>query len=234
MRFNRTTRPYFLQLLCGLALCLCVHAQEAMVNLHFISFPKTVDSEPLELLIGGGKTIKVTSATNSVSDSYQVPALPSWVLGKSSIAKGKFEFETYGEVKSLNAKTQLIVIIRKGKDGTGGLELIPIDYSTIGFSGGKYYLMNISDTNIEGSIGTGEFSLKPRERTLLAPEPNKVKGERKYCFTKFLYLKEKNMRPFYNSTWRFNLAARSIVIFYRDPKTYHLRYHTIRTYIRRL
>ena len=232
MRFHRPTRTYFLQLLCSLALCLGVHAQESMVNLQFVSFPKEVNSEPLELLIGEGKTIKVEPSSNSVSKSYQVPALSSWKLGKSSIAKGKFKFETYGQVKSITAKTQLILIIRKGKDGAEGLELIPMDYSTAGFAGGKYFVLNITDTEISGAIGTGEFSLKPQEHVLLAPEPSKVKGERKYCFAKFSYTKDEKPYPFFNSTWRFNTAARSMLFFYRDPKTEHLKFHTIRSYIK--
>lgn len=230
MRFNRPTWPYFLQLLCGLALCLSIHAQEAMVNLHFVSFPKSVNSEPLELLIGEGKAITVTSSSNSVSKSYQVPALSSWVLGKSSVAKDKFKFETYGRVKSIEAKTQLILIIRKGKDGAGGLELLPIDYSPAGFGGGKYFVLNINDTEITGSIGTAEFSLKPQEHILLAPAPSKVKGDRKYCFANFSYRKDEKPHSFFNSTWRFNKAARSLLIFYRDPNTEHLRFHTIRSY----
>ena len=232
MRFNRPTRPYFLQLLCGLTLCLSVHAQEAMVNLHFVSFPKEVNPEPLELLIGEGKTIKIELSSNSVSKSYQVPALSSWVLGRSSIAKGKFKFETYGQVKSIGVNPQLILVIRKGKDGAEGLELIPIDYSKAGFGGGKYFVLNITDTDISGAIGTGEFSLKPQEHVLLAPEPSKVKGDRKYCFAKFSYTKNEKPHPFFNSTWRFNTAARSMVFFYRDPKTERLKFHTIRSYIK--
>jgi hypothetical protein len=203
-----------------------------MVNLRFVSFPKEVNPEPLALLIGEGKTIKVEASSNSISKSYQCPALSSWVLGKSSVAKGKFKFETYGQVKSIAAKTQLILIIRKGKDGAEGLELIPIDYSQNGFGGGKYFVLNITDTDISGTIGTGEFSLKPQEHVLLAPEPSKVKGDRKYCYAKFSYTKNEKPHPFFNSTWRFNKAARSILFFYNDPKTEHLRFHTIRTYIK--
>ncbi|MFT5905601.1 MAG: hypothetical protein ACI9E1_001199 [Cryomorphaceae bacterium] len=229
MRYHR---PNFLQLLCSLAMCLGAHAQESMVNLHFISFPKEVNLEPLELLIGEGKVIKIETSSNSVSKSYQVPALSSWVLGRSLIEKGKFKFETSGQVKSIAAKTQLILIIRKDKDGDGGLELIPVEFSSAGFGGGKYFVLNITDTEISGTIGTGEFSLKPQEHILLAPEPSKIKDNRKYCFTKFSYNKDKTPRPFFNSTWRFNTAARSILIFHRDPKTEHLKFHTIRSYIK--
>lgn len=232
MRFHYKNRPFFLQVLCALALCLSLHAQKSMVDLHFITFPKTLNLEPLELLVGEGKTIKVTSSSNSVSKSHQVPALSNWVLGKSSIANGKFTFKAYGKVKALDAKQQLILLLGKGKDVTKGLEIIPIDYSKAAFGGGKYFVVNITDTDISGTIGTSEFSLKPSEHILLAPKPTKVKGLREFAFTTFSYSKDNKAKPFYSSIWSLNKGARDILIFYRDPKSEHLRFHTIKSFIK--
>jgi len=232
MKLYRSTRSSLLQLLGVLVLSLSVHAQEAMVNLQFISLPKESNSEPVDLLIGDGKTIKVDLPFNSVSKSYQVPVLASWILGKASVAKGKFKFESYGKVKSISAKTQLIFVLRKSEDDGGGMELIPVDYSEKTFGGGKYYFINMTDIEIEGSIGKSEFSLKPKKHALLAPEPNEVKGSNRYCYTKFFYLKEKVMQPFLSSTWRFNEGARSLVFFYSNPNTKHLKFHTIRSYVK--
>jgi hypothetical protein len=203
-----------------------------MVNLQFICLPKGENPEPVDLLIGDGETIRVALPFNSVSTSYAVPALANWTIGKASVVKGKFKFESYGEVKSIGAKTQLIIVQRKTEEEGGGMELIPVDFSEKSFGGGKYYFINLTDTDMKGSIGKSEFSLEPKKFSLLAPEPDDVKGTRKYYHAKFSYLKEKVMKPFFSSTWRFNEKARSLVFFYNDPKTKHLRIHTVRSYVK--
>ena len=95
----------------------------------------------------------------------------------------------------------------------------------------KYYFINIADRDIEGKLGESEFMLKPKEFALLAPEKIEVKGTREYCSALFSYYKEEKPHPFFSSTWRFNKAARSLVVFYTDPKTKNLKFHTVRNYI---
>ena len=127
MKPHRVTRPFLLCLFCSLVLCLSIYAKESMVNLQFICLPKGENPEPVDLLIGDGETFRVELPFNSVSNSYQVPALATWTIGKASVEKGKFKFETYGKVKSIGVKTQLIIVQRKTEEEGGGMELIPID-----------------------------------------------------------------------------------------------------------
>lgn len=214
---------------------LFIHAAyaEGEIELQFVSFPKSPDAKPVELFIGEGKTILVELPTNSISPVYKVKQLSKWMLGKTvTDDEGKPSFDVYGQAPAISSTKQLILVIRKGKDGAGGLTLIPMDYNQAGFGGGKYLLINATKIDIGGAIGTDKFSLKPGKYTLLAPKPTKVKGDRKYCFAIFFYRKEKNIQPFFSSTWRFNTAARSVVFFYNDPSTRKLKLHTIRSYVK--
>jgi hypothetical protein len=210
-------------------------AQEAKgeIELQFVSFPKSPNAKLVELAIGEGKTIQVELPTNSISPVYKVKPLAKWALGKSTKdEEGKPSFEVYGQAPAISSTKQLILVIRSGAGDEKGLKLIPMDYSKSNFGGGKYFVMNASSVDIAGAIGTAKFSLKPRSYKLLAPKPTKVKNDREYCFAKFFYRKDSNIQPFFSSTWRFNKAARSMVFFYHDAKTMHLRVHTIRTYIK--
>lgn len=215
--------------------CLLIHAAfaEGEIELQFVSFPKSSDAKPVELVIGEGKTMLVELPTNSISPVYKVKPLSTWVIGKTTTDdEGKPAFDVYGQAQAISSTKQLILVIRKGKDDAGGLKLIPMDYSQSSFRGGKYLLINGTNLDIAGAIGTAKFSLKPGKYTLLAPKPTKVKDDRKYCFAKFFYRKEKNIQPFFSSTWRFNDRARSMVFFYHDPRTGRLRLHTIRSYVK--
>lgn len=206
-------------------------AQTSKVNLRFVSFPKAANPESVELLVGEQKTIEVEIPTNSISEVYEVPAMSTWVLGKSSEnEKNEFTFNTYGKTPALNAEEQIILVIRKGADNSDGFDLIPLRIDERGLGGGKYFLLNASRVDVAGAIGTGKFSLKPKEHDLIAPEPTRTSGTRKYAFAKFYYRDNEDVQPFFSSTWRFNENARSLVFFYHDPNTNHIRVHTIRSF----
>jgi hypothetical protein len=212
-----------------------VFAQEAEggIELQFVSFPKSLDAKPVELLIGEGKTILVELPTNSISQIYKVKPQANWKIGKMvKDDEGKPSFQVYGEAPAIRATKQLILVIRSAKDDADGLKLIPMDYSESNFGGGNYFVMNASGVDIAGAIGTSKFTLQPRKHTLLAPKPTKTVNDRDYCFAKFFYRVEENVQPFFSSTWRFNKAARSMVFFYQNGKTKHLRIHTIRSYVK--
>lgn len=219
-------------LICVASVLTPVHAQTSTVKLRFVSFPKAANAGPIELLLGENETMEVEIPTNSISNTFEVPALSTWALGKTSTNEnGKSIFQVYGKTQSINATDQLILVVRKGSDDAEGLELTALENNNEGFGGGKYFLMNASRVDIAGSIGTGEFALKPNKFGLIAPSPTRTKGDRKYCFAKFYFRKNEKIQPFFSSTWRFNEAARSMVFFYHDPDTKQLRIHTIRSFV---
>ena len=208
-------------------------AQSDTVQLRFVSFPKAANPEPIELLVGEEKTIEVEIPTNSISKVYEVPRLSEWVLGKSSKnEENEFVFEVYGKAVAMNAAEQIVLVFRKGGDNASGLDLTPMRVDDRGLGGGKYLVLNASKVEIAGSIGTGKFQLKPKEHGLIGPKPTKTSGTRKYAFAKFYYRSGEEVQPFFSSTWRFNDKARSLVFFYHDPGTNHLRVHTIRSFVR--
>lgn len=223
---------FWWMILCSYLIGSVLCAQDKDVRLHFVSFPKVQNPEPVELLLKDGETIEVDLPTNSISEAYRVPLLSDWVLGEKGAGDGEVDFKVYGKTPSLGTGNQLILVMRKGEKNSEGLEMVAINYSDNAFGGGQYYLINASSVEIAGHVGTGKFTLKPSERTMLKPGPTKVNNDRKYAFTKFLYRKGNNVQPFFSSTWRFNENARSMVFFYHDPVSRHLRVHTIRNYMR--
>ena len=207
-------------------------SQEDKVQLQFVSFPRLTTAEPVELLIGEGKTVKVELPTNRLSPVYTVDRLSKWALGKSSTDKeGNFKFETYGSAASLSSNRQLVLVIRKGALDSDGFKFIMMDNSLKKFGGGMYFFMNASKVDIAVKLGNEKLALKPRAYKLVKPEPSEVKDKRKYLYTLVHYRRGNEAIPFYTSTWRYSDRARCMVFFYHDPHTNQLRTHTIRNYI---
>jgi hypothetical protein len=231
MRFAPFTHFLFLTALTAI---LSVKAAPANgeITVRFISFPKSSNSEPVELAIGKEETIPIELPTNSISPAYKAKSPTHWLLGKTVVdAKGKASFDVYGQAPVNSAPEQLVLVIRKGKHEADGLELIPMDYQTSNFGGGEYFLVNATKVDIAGMIGTERFLLKPDRRVLIAPEPTSTRNGREYAYAQVFFRKGEEVQPFLSSTWRFNDNARSIIFFYHDPKTMQLRVHTIRDFI---
>ncbi len=220
-----------------LGLVLPVFAQEPeQVTLRFLSFPKSANPQPIELLIGEGETLEVKTPTNALSQPYRVKRLSSWSVGKLEAAKSKDEkpsFTTYGSAPSLASSEQLILLIRNGKENKDGMRVVPINNNTSDFAGGKFFFMNASKVDIAGMLGGAKFALKPGAHTIIEPkEMSKREGaDSDLFFTEFYFRKETEARPFFSSNWPANKKARSMVFFYHDTHNERLRMHTIRDYI---
>jgi hypothetical protein len=148
-------------------------------------------------------------------------------------ADGKQVFKSYGSAPSLASASQIILLIRSGKENADGMKVIPIANNTANFGGGKFFFMNASKVDIAGALGGTKFTLKPGKQTIIEPkELNKREGGGAAgFFTEFFFRKEEEARPFFSSTWPANEKARSMVFFYHDTRNDRLRMHTIRDYI---
>jgi hypothetical protein len=203
-----------------------------MSSVQFVAFPLSNDPQPVELLVGEGKTLEVELPSNSLSQSYKVPALGSWALGKTVEGPdGKSTFDVYGQTRAAISEKQVILVIRKGKENSEGFELVSFDSGSKGFGGGKYIFLNGTNVDIAGDAGGTKFALKPKKHTLIAPNPSEVREERKYLYITLFFRKGEKATPFYSSTWRFSEKARTMVFFYHDPHNDRLRTHTIRDYL---
>lgn len=208
-------------------------AQEGeKVKVRFVSFPKSADPQPVELLVGDGETILVDLPTNSVSSVYTITKPARWILGKTIVdAEGESTFQTYGTAPALASPEQLIIVIRDGKSDADGLKLVPFDDRTSNFGGGKYIFFNGSKVDIACILGETKFALKPLQHKLVAPKPSDVIDDRNYLYTYLYFRKGEQATPFYSSTWRFSEKARSMVFLYHDTHNQRLRIHTIRDYL---
>jgi hypothetical protein len=214
----------------GLALLPCTAQDGVEVTLQFLSFPKTIDPKPVELLIGDGKTIEVQIPTNEMSAPYKVRQQGTWAVGKSVTGEdGKPAFKAYGSSKALASPKQLILLLRKGPENADGMDVIPIDNQVKSFGGGKFLFMNAAKIDIAGVVGEEKFAIKPGQHVIIKPKAELE--ERDHCQSSFYFRKEDEAKPFFSSTWPLNEKARGLVFFYHDPNTQRLRLHTIRTFL---
>lgn len=212
---------------------LLAFSQHGKVSLQFVSFPKSNNAEPVDLLIGKEETLSIKIPTNNLSPIYEVNRMDEWAIGKpSSDSDGGFIFKAYGKTLSIDSPNQLILVIRKGAGNAEGLQLVPMNNEYSDFGGGEYFFMNAAMVDIAVEIGNLKFALKPQGRKIVKPEPSEVSDNRKYLYVYLHFRKGEEAVPYYSSTWRLSESARSMVFFYHDPHTKQLRTHTIRDYIR--
>lgn len=230
------SKPFFIStFVLALLAGICMAQQEReQVTLQFVTFPKWTTREPILMLIGEGETLEFIAPSNSFSKPYKVPKLPSWVFGRmSQNEKGDPTFETFGQGKSLESKSQLILLIRLGKEAKDGLKVVALDSQLGEFDGGQFFYYNSSSFDIGGMMGQSKFVLKPGEYKIIKPNPRDiiVKEGLSFVQTVHLYRKEDVKNPFFNSTWHLNPKARSMIFFYQDNDKKRLKMHTIQDFL---
>lgn len=205
-----------------------VVAQE--VSLQFLSFPKSLDPEPVEMIIGEGRTTEVEIPSNEISKTYKVPRQRSWVFGEMVDGEdGEPEFKVYGKTPALSSSKQLIILVRKGAEYSDGFDVIAVDSISSRFGGGKFLFMNAATIPIAGEVGGEKFALKPKTHVIVQPKPEP--GRQKLMHATFYYRKEDKPKPFFSSKWPYSDAARGLIFFYHDPDSKRLRLHTIRDFL---
>jgi hypothetical protein len=220
-----------------IALMVSSMAQDVQtVTLRFITFPKSANPEPFQLLVAPGKTMEINAPTNALSTPYQVNRLSIWSFGKvepGKTAKEPPTFTSYGSAPALASSDQIILLIRNGKENKDGVQVIPMDNRSESFGGGQFFFMNAAKVDIAGMLGGTHFTLKPGKFTVIKPTELKQReeGGKGLFFTEFFFRKEDEARPFFSSTWPHNVKARSMVFFYHDTHNERLRMHTIRDYV---
>lgn len=210
-------------------LCLpCTGQDVSQVTLQFLSFPKSIDPKPVELLLAEGKTIQVEIPSNELSTTYKVPRMATWAVGESIKGKdGKPAFTVFGQATALASSNQLILLVRKGENNADGMALIPIENDVAKFGGGQFLFMNAAKVDVAGEVGGGKFALKPGQHSILKPKA----GENGRTFHAMFYFRKDDVaQPFFSSKWPVSDNARGLIFFYHDPETQRLRLHTIRNF----
>ncbi len=209
--------------------------EKEMVTVRFLSFPKSVRPEPVQLQIGGGKVIEVKAPSNSLSPAYQVPRLSKWSVGKVELnEEQKPIYKEYGAAPSIASKDQLILLIRKGKKNEDGLQVMPMDNSADNFAGGEFFFMNAAKVDIAGILGGNKFMLEPGKHAVVKPGEliKRGEGEMEKVFTQFFFKNATaEAKEFFSSTWPANKKARSMIFFYHDNHSRRLRFHTVRDFM---
>lgn len=212
-----SSRFHFIVLTTTMVLLANAAAQQGEVSLQFLAFPKKMRPEPIELVVGKGKTIEIQTPGNELSPTYTVPALSSIMVGKTTQnEEGEPGFESYGEAKAIAASKQIILLIRKGNENSDGFLVIPLNGELGEFGGGKYLFINASALNVGGIIGDSKFALKPGQKELLAPKPD---HEDSICQVTLSYQRADKWKVFKDTRWSSNKAYRSLVFFYQNPGT---------------
>jgi len=205
-------------------------AQEgATVALQFLSFPRSLAPEPVELVVGEGKTIVVEIPTNELSRTYKVKRQGTWAVGETIEGKdGNPACKTFGQARALASPRQLILLIRKGRENADGFELIPIDSRGTKFGGGKFLFLNATKINIAGVVGAEKFAVRPGKYAIIKP---KIKAGEHTCHTALYYQKDGKQKNFFSSKWPVSKTARGLIFFYHDPDTRRIRLHSIRDFL---
>ena len=208
---------------------LCVHAQQGQVTVQFLSFPKSIDPAPVELVTGEGKTIEVEIPSNELSPTYKVPRLGVWSVGQTIEGPdGDPVFQEFGRAKALGSASQLILLVRKGAEYTDGFDVLPVDNQIARFGGGKFLFMNAAKVDVAGEVGGEKFALAPGRHSIVEPKP----GENGRTFlAQFYYRVDGKVKPFFSSKWPTNKQSRGLIFFYQAPDTKRLRLHSIRDFL---
>ena len=208
---------------------LVLSAQEgAKVKIKIVSFPKSLDPEPVELLVGEGKTLEVETPSNEISRSYTVPAQASWRVGRTVTGEdGKETFEILGEARALPSSSQLLLLVRKGPDKADGFKVIPIDYRPSGFGKGKMLFVNAAAVSVAGDVGSRKFAIKPGQLEIISPKPDETG---RLCQAILYYEKEGKPQPFFSSRWPVNDRSKALVFIYHGDGDRKLRLHAIRDF----
>lgn len=208
-----------------------VHAQDAKVNLSFVSFPRAFTVEPVELLIGPEKTIEVQMPAHTISAPVRVPQMAQWRLGKSSEGEdGEFIFEEYGSVEGSSSKNQTLVVFRPRDPGKNNFKIIRLDGDADGFAGGSQFFYNATKVPIAGVVGDQRFALKPNEYRLMRAKASYERKGREYLSVEFFYKVKEREEKFESTTWRHNDKVRHMVFFYHDDRTTQITTHLLRSY----
>lgn len=190
---------------------------EGGLSLQFLSFPQQISPEPIELLVGEGKTMPIEIPGNELSPAYKVKGLSSIVVGiTTKNEKGEAVFQIMGKAPSLASSKQIILLMRKGENNSDGFVVLPIDGELANFSGGNYLFINASNLQVGGKIGDKIFKLKPGQRDLIQPAATHEGGG---CQVTLTYQKEEKWKVFYDTRWVVNVRYRSLIFFYQDPES---------------
>jgi hypothetical protein len=207
----------------------CAAQDGETVTLQFLSFPKAMDPQPVELLLGEGKTVEVATPTNALSQPYKVKRQGGWAVGKTEVNdKGESAFKVYGKAPGLSSSKQLILLVRKGPENADGMEVIPIDNDVKNFGGGKFLFINAAKIDIAGEAGGVKFVIPPSKRTIIQPKPDE-NGRNFHAM--FYFRKDNEARPFFSSKWPIDKQARGLIFFYHDSTTQRLRIHSIQDFM---
>ena len=211
-----------------LSLLPCAAQDGGEVTLRFLTFPKALDLKPVELLVGDNKTIKVEMPINELSPPYKVANLASWSVGETVAGPdGKNVFKEFGRAKALPSSSQLILVVRKGKEYADGFEVMAVDNRNTNFGGGQFLFFNAARIDIACEVGGEKTVIKPSQHSIIRPKAQP--GERSFQ-TVFWYRKDDAAKAFFSSRWPFSEDARSLIFFYHEPGTQFLRFHTIRDF----
>jgi hypothetical protein len=203
-----------------LAIPFCHAQEEQKITLQFLAFPKQESSEPIELLVGEGKTIPVDTPGNELSQEYRVTRPASIVVGiTTKNAEGEPVFKALGQAPCLSAKRQIVLLMRKGQEISDGFEVLPIDGELGKFSGGDYLFINTSELAVGGIIGDKKLALKPGQRSMVKPVATHKGGG---CQITLSYQRDESDtkgKKFFDTRWSVNERYRTLVFFYQDRES---------------
>lgn len=198
-------------------------AQEGSVTLRIMAFPRSDEAGPLQLK-AGKRVIDLNVYSSSLTEPIQVPAARQWKFGQETTGTdGNPTFDVWGTGKAGTAKSQIIMLIRKGPKNSDGLRVLSFDDGPGKFGERQYLILNLSTAPIAGEIGGVKFGAKPAQPMVITPKPDQGDD---LCHAQFFYRRNDEWQSFFSSNWPLADKTRALVIIY-SGKGNKLRLHTI-------
>ena len=123
--------------------------------------------------------------------------------------------------ESLGSKVLLIAL----PTSKGGYAFYPMSDNFSAFSAGQFKFVNLTGVTIAGKLNAQKVKVSPRSSS---PSKAFSKKQKPHSFpVEFYFAQGKKWMPFSSNFWRHEPDVRSIVFFYRDPKTKRIRIRSI-------
>jgi len=209
----------------AICLMMAMAPAEEKISIQFLSFPKTQNLEPIELLVGEEKTIDIYIPGHELSPVYKVDRMATIAVGRTvTMDDGTRSFQVLGRAPSISADRQIILLLRKGPENSDGFRVLPINGQLDEFKGGTFMVFNAMNVPAGGMIGDEKFALNPGQRRLIKPKATHAGGG---CQVTLAYQHEDEWNTFFDTRWTVNERFRSMVFFVQDPETQRIGISTV-------
>ena len=196
-----------------------------MVSVQFVRVPATSDDRTAVLKLGNDKTMEVELPTAHFTEAYRMAKPEKWILGK----KGDDGFVELGTAPVAEGRHQIIVVIDKGEQAGGKLELIVIGETP---KVDTFLFVNASRLAFAGKVDIDRFRIAPGEHAVVGASATKVDQHgRGFADVNIDFVKDDKEENYFVSSWRLEKNLFGIIVFHHQAKTDKVKMTVFREFV---